>query len=375
MLVFVLLARQLALREFGLYGTLSAVSNVSIPLGMFGLDLALLKLGSGRAASRGLIRAALIANALVVSLAGALAATALAAIVHEVPPQVFGGYVVCDALLAIVAQHLYRQEVARGRPVAGALFGGVPTAVRLAWAATGVPLAGAELSSALPLYLGMSTAAAVVLSVSLVSKAERLGDPWTLRSMLWNGATFGLANGIRTLANESPRLLLAALIGPSAVALFTAASRVTQFGLLPVQAFLGNRVNRIFDRRASSDTWQQMRRTVSQVALASAALTAIGVALSPLVIGAEYGDAVDVGLILSLAIVPQALTALELDIVTSRGGHGVRLGVVAATLAVNVVAGLSGNALGGMIGVAMAFMISQWMVFVGASRARRAVCR
>jgi O-antigen/teichoic acid export membrane protein len=359
-LAVLLIAKTFAKSDFGVYSFITAGVAVVTPLAMTGLDLAATKASAGRPASSALLGRLLGANLILTTLAS-LGVALFLYWKTSLPAGVLLLFALGECFAIISAQHVYRQLVADGRTVTAAVQLSLPATWKLAWAGgLNVLTPAPQLSDALFTY-SMGAVAISLLQAALLMHSARQRErshQYRLGSVLLEGMGFASALTVRSLMIEAPKFILAWTGNYTGVADYALASRLSQLGLMPLQAYLGNRLPALVRRENLG--------SLARGALASAVLGASGTASAglalPLVLQASYGTAVAVTLVLALSVIPQSASTFLLDLISF--GVGPRLRLVTATVGLMVVVSsalvmqlLFGSALAAAAGFASASSI------------------
>jgi O-antigen/teichoic acid export membrane protein len=274
------------------------------------------------------------------ALAASLSATPLVQgwIRADVPREVLFAVLAGEVAMGALAQHLYRQSVAREVKMEGALWLSLPVVAKAAWLSDvwAIKLSGNQLSldGAVVIYLLLQMATCVSLVTFLLAKFPSNATVGRVRRAMSQGASFSIAQTLRSGANELPTLMLAAAANHNAVAVYAIANRLFQFGRVPVQSVLGSETSNMFKRDFVESRLSLLRKKVLLLGLASTLLVAAAVLLVRPVLGPGYGNLLVVGFVFAIAVLPSSWVNLHLDVLTVRGSQKTRIYSNAAELVI-----------------------------------------
>lgn len=177
---------------------------------------------------------------------------------------------------------------------------------------------------------------------ALAARTVREALPFGLSSLTWNGFT------------EMPKILLATVAGVAAVGQYAAGARFIAAATVPLQSVLNVVTPRLFAAaRGGSHMPNPLVRSLIGVTLLGAAFAVLLVLLAPVipvVLGADYRPAIPVLRALALSLPFQALAFAAGDWLGGVGRQGLRLLLTAAILALSIPALIAASRLFGALG-------------------------
>lgn len=306
--LFVAVAALLGPTEFGTFSAVLAVCGLASPLCGIGIGMGLVQtVSSGRlpaapAAGNALRAAAL--SGLAVSLP---LGAALLLFLPEAGWILVAGVVAADLVFMPVVEVSGRAFQAVGRPLLLPGLSAAMIALRLAiLGAWWLVADGARLTAetwAL-LYAGASAIAAITAVVALGQALGSLRPAGSLASAVAGGAPMGLTWMAARANADADKALLARLADSSTAGWYTAAYRIVDLAVVPVQALLETSLPRFFasrDREAQSREFRVALRWILAIGAGGAVVLLGAAALLPAVLGPSYAQAV---------VMAQALCAL-----------------------------------------------------------------
>jgi O-antigen/teichoic acid export membrane protein len=364
---FVVLARVLGLREFGVFSTIVAAQSACFAISDLGLgQLAVRAVAQRDLNQTGMIRAAipwiygsssivlLVSSFISIALVGQagtrVAASVLIGLSYIHAPARIG----VERGFWLGALQFWRATMidvlAAGLRAAGAVAVWVAGGRSLLAFAVGFGISGALTVAMVRWWLTypapQTDRAARGRSVILLREAA----PFALTSLSWNGFT------------ELPKMLLAPSAGPAAVGLYAAGARILTTALVPLQSLLLVITPRLFafagrDRSAPEPEGHPLLNAIAIATLAGGALAILVIGLAPvlpLMLGEEYRRAVPILQILAVSLPFLALAFVTGDWLSGVGKQHLRflLTLTTAVLAVPVsllaahARGASGAAIG-----------------------------
>ena len=375
---FLIAARLLGVEGFGLYSTILATLNATIALADLGLgQLAVRSVAQHNVAE---ISGAMAARTLVYAVAASL--TVLCTTAAYVLTR--GDTLACGAAALFGISYLVlqaRSNVERGFWLGLLAFRRAVTIDVLVSAARFVAIAAtASLVTVTVFRIAVASAISGGIALAVLERFLRyqpdqesehrasvipIALPFALTSLAWNFLT------------EWPKLGLAAVSGPAAVGNLGAAFRVLTLVLIPLQTGLNVLTPRIFaaagthDRRA---LWRGLA-VLAAFSLMLMALTLIGSALVPLLLGANYRPSVPILRILAITLPFQAVASVMGDWLGGIGKQPTRLVITVIGLAVGIpIMTVAAHARGGS-GIAEGYLLTIAGVAVAtavlASRSRK----
>jgi O-antigen/teichoic acid export membrane protein len=326
---FVILARRLGVREFGVFSTIVAVQTACFALADLGLgQLALRAVAQQHADETIAIRKSV--PWLYLSSSIVLAVSCLITL-----PLVGGALDKLVASILIGMSYIYtsaRIGLERGYWL-GSLQFGRATLVDVCAAglrALGIGLVGIAGGATLLSFAG-GMAVSGILTVWVIHTwlsypasgppGVRLTHPWRL---FREAAPFALSSLTWNTFTELPKILLAPVAGAAAVGLFAAGARVLSTALVPLQSLLLVITPRLFafasERRTAvgqaGSAKHPYLKAVGLGTLAASILTILVVALAPalpLILGPQYRPAIPILRILALSLPFLALASVSGD--------------------------------------------------------------
>lgn len=366
---FVMLARGLGPRDFGVFSTIVAVLAAGAALADLGLgQLAVRAVAQGQLLEVAGVRAAL--PWLYLSAAGVLLASGIVswAVTGSGPMAAAAAvlvgvsYVLAQARTGVERGYwLGALRVARAtgielvasvlRFVAVGLvwWSGVATVLRFAW---GIGIAGLLTLLVTLRWLRFRPPSLPAAPPGLGRRTVRDALPFGLSSLSWNGFT------------ESPKLLLATAAGVTAVGLYAAGARFLAAATIPLQSVLNVVTPRLFAAARGPGSTATHRRAFFRSLLG---VTALGAAFAlvllllapvvPIMLGHDYVSAIPVLRALALSLPFQALAFAAGDWLGGIGRQHLRLLLTALTLACAVPALIFASRENGALGAAICYSV------------------
>jgi O-antigen/teichoic acid export membrane protein len=331
--LFAFYARALGAAQYGLYIALMSWSPICVELAGWGAGEYLLKLTAHSpqafAAGRGHARAAILVSVPVAVMVFMVMSSAVLGSTVSVWTMAIIGFAECVGLRLLItleqmAMSLSHWKIANGLravQVAPRLVG-----VIIAFYAFG--MRGFE-ALALAGSLGVLTAA-LALTIGLRGHFPKAGAVQLDWGGLRQGSWFVGNQLVRASQQNIDRIVLTPLLDPAALAIFGAAQRFIQIGMLPLQAVMRISYPGFFKAGAGGvASSARYGLGVLPMALAAAALGGIGVAamaqLVPLLIGAEFGLSAQYLLYLAPSLLLFAVNSTFSDILSGAGYLPLRL--------------------------------------------------
>ncbi|QOT16038.1 lipopolysaccharide biosynthesis protein [Paenarthrobacter sp. YJN-5] len=342
---FVVLARMLGTAEYGAFAAALALAALVAPFSSLGANAIMVRNVSRNAAVASAEWLRALGYSVVVGLLLALGVTALTDLIA--PPEVsyltIFQVVIADVIGVKLVELAGMLWQALGRTRALIILPAVINACRLG-AATVVmlmaPDIGLENWCTAYLVVTMPIAMAAVLVTTL--KLGRAKAGFQLRwSDVREGMLFSIAGSAQNVYNDIDKAMLGRLSSVTSAGLYSAAYRVIDMAYAPIRAVAAAAYPHFF-REGERGLYAAMHltRKIAPLVLGLGALAAVGAFLAapiaPLLLGADYAEAVDLIRLLALLIVLRAASYLAADTLTGCGRQGFRtLAQVGAAL-VNV---------------------------------------
>ena len=387
---FILLARLLGPRDFGLFSAGLAICTVLGCLGGLGSGNALLQMssrnpGTTRAAWANAMRLNAI-TLIPLALVASLLLSPLAA-----PWWMPLVLVMTEVVVVRVVDTSMQLRQSRGELRSSALINLGLSAAKLCAAGLAMSLA-AGLMAWLLIYLGAMAlvgAAAITRSRRALTHPDRVNV--TLSGTVRTGAPFAIGMASRSLHVDADKYMMARLSTDVAAGNYSVASRLVTMAFIPIQAvaYSSNRDLFIAGADGLRPAWARGRHLLRlSIGLAAVAATCLALLapLVPLVMGGGYAESVRVIQLLSPVLVLQAVYTILGDILMGAGRQWVRslmqFAAGVSVVAMNIVAiprwgaqGAAGAAvLGGLVLCAtLAVTLAVTLRSEDATRSSRAV--
>jgi O-antigen/teichoic acid export membrane protein len=340
---FVLLARSLGSREFGLLAAALAVVAIAVPFAGWGAG-SLMVMRTARDASA--FGVAFGSSLLMIALSGVALSVVTSAVstalIGRISLQLAAEVALADLVFARVADTCSQACQGFGRLAMSARLATIPALLRLGAAAGFVSLGGSTARGWGPWYLGASALSALVAAPVVLG---RLGWPILrvsdARGQLKQGFFFAVGASSATIYNDIDKTMVARLSTLEAAGVYAAASRAVGMAFTPILSVFTATYYRFFVHGADGvrGTLKLARRLASPV-LALGLLAAAGLwfaaPLAPRVLGGDFASATSALRWLALVPLFQAIFYLAGDVLTGAGHQGLRSGVQLGAAGLNI---------------------------------------
>ena len=361
---FVLIARGLGAHGFGAFAAALALVSLLAPFAALGSgDLLTMHVARDPQSFRSEWGNALAAIAVVAAPLSAIALGAAAVLITALPIRLVAALCLAELVFNRATETSAQAFRAVERMLVSGLLGVVPMAFRLGAAVAFVAAVDEQTAVAWANWYAVSTGAAAVLAVAVVTAV--LGLPRFQRRpvRLRQGFFFSLAQSASNIYTDIDKTMLARLVSLEAAGIYAAAYRATAFAFLPIVSLLNAAYPRFF--RAGEGGIEGSRRFARRLArpaivyslLASATLF-LAAPIVPHVLGADYAGSV--GALRWLAVLPLVQTAyyLPADALTGAGYQRLRSSLQVGAALLNVLLNLWLVPRYSLVGAAVATLVA-----------------
>lgn len=342
---FVVLARMLGTAEYGAFAAALALAALVAPFSSLGANAIMVRNVSRKPGSASAEWRRALGYSVVVGLILALLLTALTELIapSEVSYLTIFQVVLADVIGVKLVELSGMLWQALGRTRALIILPAVVNACRLGAAAGVLVLAPdiglenwctAYLAATMPVAL----VAVLITSFKLGRAKVRFQPRWF---DVREGTLFSIAGSAQNIYNDIDKAMLGRLSSVTSAGLYSAAYRVIDMAYAPIRAVAAAAYPHFFregERGLAAAIY--LTRKIAPLVLGLGALAAVGAFLAapiaPLLLGNDYGDAVDLIRVLAFLIVLRGGSYLAADTLTGCGRQGFRTIAQVGAALVNV---------------------------------------
>jgi O-antigen/teichoic acid export membrane protein len=213
-------------------------------------------------------------------------------------------------------------------------------------------------------------AQAVILSCTyLLMSAWLYGRPvWTLKTAeLAAGTSFCLSQSSRAMQSNMDRMVLSRFADSAALGIYSAASRILQLGLFPIQVamrtvYANFYVHGAKGLNASRNYALQVAPALLGIGIFSAVSVAIAAFLAPLILGKDFAETTSTTIRLAYSLPLIALQYPAADALSGAGRQSLRAHIYVLAAAGFGFLLVGGVKLGGINGLIYAFLLGHFLL-------------